>query len=186
MIQVFRVNFRARPARSAAVRPPMRKVRESWMSLLRSVVYGSLALTILAPAAAIGEPRADVIVRLDQAKLLRLPDKTSTIIVGNPLIADASPQAGGQVVITGKGYGMTNIIALDRTGKELMQKNVVVEGPAGDIVVVYKGVERETYSCTPGCERRITLGDGKTFFDTIITQGNVRSGQAEGTTAAPK
>ena len=156
------------------------------MSLLRSAVYGSLALTILGPLTALGDPRADVIVPLDQATLLRLPDKTSTIIVGNPLIADASPQAGGQVVITGKGYGMTNIIALDRAGKVLMQKNVVVEGPAGDIVVVYKGVERETYSCTPSCERRITLGDGKTYFDTIITQGNLRSGQAEGNSTAPK
>jgi len=186
MFHVFRVNFRAMPARSAAARWPMRKVRESSMSLLRSVVYGSLALTILGPVTVIGEPRADVVVSLDQAKLLRLPDKTATIVVGNPLIADASPQAGGQIVITGKGYGMTNIIALDRAGKVLMQKNVVVEGPAGDIVVVYKGVERETYSCTPSCERRITLGDGKTYFDTIITQGHVRSGQAEGNTSAAK
>lgn len=150
------------------------------MSLVRSVVYGSLALAILGPVAAIADPRTDVIVPLDQAKLLRLPDKTATIIVGNPLIADASLQTGGQMVITGKGYGTTNVIALDRTGNVLMQRNIVVEGPAGDIVVVYKGVERETYSCTPMCERRITLGDGKTYFDTIITQSHVRSGQAEG------
>jgi Flp pilus assembly secretin CpaC len=81
----------------------MRKVRESSMSLLRSVIYGSLVLTVLGSAAAIGRPRADVVVSLDQAKLLRLPDKTATIVVGNPLIADASLQAGGQIVITGKG-----------------------------------------------------------------------------------
>jgi hypothetical protein len=186
MIHVFRVNFRATPARSTAVRPPMRKVRESSMSSLRSVVYGSLALTILVSVAAMGAPRADVVVSLDEAKLLRLPDKTATIVVGNPLIADASPQAGGQIVITGKGYGMTNIIALDRAGKVLMQKNIVVEGPAGHVVVIYKGMERETYSCTPSCERRITLGDGKTYFDTIIMQSNTRSGQAEGNSSAPK
>jgi hypothetical protein len=186
MIHGFRVNFRARPARSAAVRPPIRKVRESSMSLLRSVVYGSLALTILGPAIAIADPRTDVIVPLDQAMLLRLPDRTATIVVGNPLIADASLQSGGQMVITGKGYGMTNIIAMDKAGNVLMQRNIVVEGPAGDVVVVYKGVERETYSCTPMCERRITLGDGKIFFESIMTQGNLRSGQAEGNTAAPK
>jgi hypothetical protein len=81
---------------------------------------------------------------------------------------------------------MTNIIALDRAGNVLMNKNIVVEGPAGHVVVVYKGVERETYSCTPGCERRITLGDGKTYFDTIIMQSNTRSGQAEGNSSAPK
>jgi hypothetical protein len=164
----------------------MRKVRESSMPLLRSVVYCSLALTILGSVAAITAPRADVIVSLDQAKLMRLPDKTATIVIGNPLIADASLQAGGQMVITGKGYGMTNIIALDRAGNVLMDKNIEVQGPAGHIVVVYKGVERETYSCTPNCERRITLGDGNTFFDTVIMQSNVRNGQAQGNAAAPK
>ncbi len=46
--------------------------------------------------------------------------------------------------------------------------------------MVYRGVERETYSCTPNCERRITLGDGETFFDTIIMQSNARNGQAAG------
>jgi hypothetical protein len=156
------------------------------MSLLRSVVYGSLALTILGPVGAIADPRSDVIVSLDQATLLRLPDRTATIIVGNPLIADASLQTGGQMVITGKGYGMTNIIALDRAGNVLMQRNVVVEGPAGDVVVVYKGVDRETYSCTPMCERRITLGDGKTYFDSVIMQSHIRSGQAESSSATPK
>lgn len=156
------------------------------MSLLRCAVYGSLALASLGAAVAIGAPRADVIVSLDEAKLLRLPEKTATIVVGNPLIADASPQSGGQIVITGKGYGTTNIIALDRAGNVLMQKNIVVEGPSGHVVVVYKGMERETYSCTPSCERRITLGDGKTYFDTILTQSGTRSGQAEGGTAAPK
>jgi hypothetical protein len=67
-----------------------------------------------------------------------------------------------------------------------MQKNIVVEGPAGHVVVIYKGMERETYSCTPSCERRITLGDGKTYFDTIILQGSTRNGQAEGNSSAPK
>ena len=33
------------------------------------------------------------------------------------------------------------------------------------MVVVYQGVERETYSCTPECERRLTLGDGHAFFE---------------------
>jgi hypothetical protein len=180
MIHLFQAIFGVKPDRLAAVRPPMRQVRESSMSLLRPVIYGSLVLTISMPAAVLAAPRGEVFVALDQAELLRLPDRTATIVVGNPLIADASLQAGGQLVITGKGYGMTNIIALDRAGSVLMQTNVIVEGPAGPVVTVYKGVERETYSCTPTCERRITLGDGNTFFNTIITQSGTRSGQAEG------
>jgi hypothetical protein len=30
--------------------------------------------------------------------------------------------------------------------------------------VVFRGIERESYSCAPDCERRITLGDSVGFF----------------------
>ena len=45
---------------------------------------------------------------LDEARIVKLPDRVSTIVVGNPLIADANLQAGGLMVMTGKGYGNTN------------------------------------------------------------------------------
>ena len=125
---------------------------------------------------------ADIIVILDQAKLVKLPEKVATIVIGNPLIADASVQPGGLMVITGKGYGMTNIIALDRTGTVLMEKSSRCRG-RGNVVVVYRGIERETYSCTPKCERRITLGDGNAYFERCIGQTATRNGSAQG--AAP-
>ena len=53
------------------------------------------------------------------------------------------------MVITGKGYGMTNIVALDRTGAILMERTVEVQGPQ-NVVVVYRGVERETYELHAG------------------------------------
>ena len=101
---------------------------------------------------------ADLTVVLDQAQVMTLPDRVGTIVVGNPLIADVSLQAGGTLVVTGRGYGTTNIIALDRAGATLMTKSVLVVGPR-DNVVVYRGVDRESYSCAPRCERRLTLGD---------------------------
>ncbi len=53
--------------------------------------------------------REPVTVHLDQAKLLKLPERTATLVIGNPLIADAAVQPGGVLVITGKSYGMTNL-----------------------------------------------------------------------------
>jgi hypothetical protein len=123
---------------------------------------------------------ADIAVILDQAKLVKLPDRVSTIVIGNPLIADATVQAGGMMVVTGKGYGTTNLIALDRAGTVLMEQSVEVEGPP-DTVVVYRGVERESYSCTPSCERRITLGDSPAYFDVALGQTVARNGAAQGT-----
>jgi len=116
---------------------------------------------------------------LDQAALMKLPDKVSTIVVGNPMIADIALQSGGLMVVTGKGFGATNLIALDRSGAVLMERSIVVSGPRGkDTVQVYRGVQRETYSCTPSCERRITLGDSADYFSAIAGQAEARNGAA--------
>lgn len=122
---------------------------------------------------------ADIGVVLDQARLVKLPDRVATIVIGNPLIADAVLQSGGWMVITGKGYGMTNIVALDRSGAILLEKTVEVQGPQ-DVVVVYRGGERDTYSCTPECSRRVTLGDGTAFFDAAAGQTAARNTLAAG------
>jgi hypothetical protein len=131
-----------------------------------------------APAAA----AADIVAALDQARLVKLPEHVATIVIGNPLIADAALQPGGMLVVTGKGYGLTNVIALDRAGTVLLDKSIEVTGPAAGSVVVYRGIERETYSCTPICERRITLGDTPTYFDAVLNQTGNRNGQALGAT----
>jgi len=87
-------------------------------------VLGSIAVAFVAfglpkPALAadtVPESAASgpVTVRLDQAKMLKLPERTTTLVIGNPLIADASVQSGGVAVVTAKSYGMTNLVALDR------------------------------------------------------------------------
>ena len=119
-------------------------------------------------------------VYLDQAKLLRVPEGTATLIVGNPLIADVAVQSGGTLVVTGKGYGNTNLVALDRSGAVIMEHQVEVQGPLGQVVVVYRGVERETYNCTPNCERRITLGDAQNYFAATLGQSGSLNSQAQG------
>ncbi|HEY4143361.1 MAG TPA: pilus assembly protein N-terminal domain-containing protein [Pseudolabrys sp.] len=119
-------------------------------------------------------------VAVDQAQIMRLPDKVATIVIGNPLIADASLQSGGVLVVTGKGYGSTNLLAMDRNGKIVMDTTVQVVGPAGgDLIVVYKGTARESYSCSPECAPRATLGDENKYFTETLGQTGVRSSQAQ-------
>src|ERR1700730_1167481 len=125
-----------------------------------------------------------LVVALDEARITKLPDRVATVVIGNPLIADASVQPGGTLIITGKGYGMTNLIALDRSGSVLMEKTVAVEGPRGNIVVVYRGGDRETYSCAPQCQRRITLGDSPDFFKDTLAQIGARNAAAMAAAAA--
>jgi Flp pilus assembly secretin CpaC len=127
-----------------------------------------------------GSSGASLIVHLDQAGILKLPERTATLVVGNPLIADASVQPGGIAVITGKSYGATNLVALDRAGGTLMEHPIHVLGPRDYVVVVYRGVERESYSCTPACERRITLGDANNYFVANLTQITNLNAEAQG------
>jgi hypothetical protein len=142
-------------------------------------VFLAAAIWTSSPAGAADEV---VSVNVDQAQLLTLPERVATIIIGNPLIADATVQSGGVLVVTGKGYGTTNLLALDRNGRVLMSRMVEVHSAGtADIVTVYKGIERESYSCAPNCERRITLGDSPNFFNATLSQSGARNGQAQGT-----
>lgn len=134
----------------------------------------------LAPLSAPASAVESISVVVDQAKLLKLPEKVATIVVGNPLIADVSLQPGGTMVVTGKGYGATNVMALDHHGTVLLDRMIQVEGPSDKLVTVYRGVERETYSCTPVCQRRITLGDAPNYFSATLTQSGSLASQAGG------
>jgi Pilus formation protein N terminal region len=145
------------------------------------VVWPALALADPAP---IPIPMPDAIdVNVDQAKLVKLPTRVSTIVVGNPLIADVTLQSGGLIVVTGKGYGATNFIAMDRAGEVLVDRVIQVEGPTDKVVTIYRGVDRESYSCMPICQKRITLGDGDTYFKATMDQAGTLSSQASGAAA---
>ena len=146
----------------------------------------ALALGILSwPAAGFAAPAPEMVaVNVDQAKLVRLPGKVATIVVGNPMIADVTLQPGGIIVVTGKGYGATNFIALDRAGEIVVDRMIQVEGPTDyQLITVYRGVERESYSCMPVCQRRVTLGDGGEYFKSTLEQAGTLNGTATGTAA---
>jgi hypothetical protein len=114
---------------------------------------------------------ADLInVTLDQAKVLQLPEKTATVIVGNPVIADVTMlKKNDTIVLTGKGFGETNLIALDAQGKALGESIVRVM-PAENVMIVQRGMDRESYACSPKCEPMFTLGDTTKYVTDIAGQ----------------
>jgi Flp pilus assembly secretin CpaC len=156
-------------------------MRKEFLRRHARVCLLAAAAVLASPAAGLAESTADTIaVNVDQAKLVRLPGKVATIVVGNPLIADVTLQPGGMIVVTGKGYGATNFIALDRVGEILVDRQIQVEGPSDRLVTVYRGVERESYSCLPVCQRRVTLGDSDNYFNTTMNQAGSLSSNASG------
>jgi len=154
-------------------------MRKEFLRRHARVCLLAAAAVLASPAAGLAESTADTIaVNVDQAKLVRLPGRVATLVVGNPLIADVTLQPGGMIVVTGKGYGATNFIALDRGGEILVDRQIQVEGPSDRLVTVYRGVERESYSCLPVCQRRVTLGDSDNYFNTTMNQAGSLSSNA--------
>jgi len=129
---------------------------------LRAIASAILLACVIDPAAA-----GDLVVRYDQSQLLRLPRPASEIIIGNPSIADVALQDGNLLVVTGKTFGITNVIALDAEHNVIQDQRVMVERDDRRVVNLMKGSQRFTYACTPNCEPTLTIGDNKEFFTEV-------------------
>ncbi|WP_267358355.1 MULTISPECIES: pilus assembly protein N-terminal domain-containing protein [unclassified Methylobacterium] len=135
-----------------------------------------LLLLIMGGAAAAGqpEPLPVVTVLVDNAKVIRLPEKTTTVIVGNPIIAEVTPQKNGVLVLTGKSFGSTNLIALDNAGAMIAETMIRVEASRDSTIMVQRGLDRESLSCTPNCQPAVQLGDAAKYFDASSGQADSR------------
>ena len=91
-------------------------------------------------------------VRADQAVRIALPAPARDVAVGNPAIADVMVLDERNIVILGKGFGTTNVIALDRSGRLILDRVVVVSAADAGQVTVYKGTSASQYACAPRCE----------------------------------
>lgn len=125
----------------------------------------------------------DLIVRYDQSQLLRMPREIADVIVGNPSIADVSVQRGNLLIVTGKTFGVTNIIALDDERNVIHDQRVVVQRDERRVVNLHKGSQRESFTCSPNCSPTITIGDSTQFFDMISKHSSTKTKFSEGSSS---
>ena len=164
----------AAAGRSLARRAPGRRS----LALLMPAAIGLTLLGALPAAvvpAAANERMDSVAVVVDHAKVIKLPEKTQTVIVGNPMIADITVQKNGILIVTGKSFGVTNFIALDAAGSMLAESRVTVRAATDAVVTVQRGMDRESYSCAPQCQPAIQLGDSAKFFGDVGGQASSRN-----------
>ena len=91
-------------------------------------------------------------VRADQAVRIALSAPAKDVAVGNPAIADVMVLDERNILVLGKGYGTTNVIALDRAGRLILDRVVVVSAADAGQVTVFKGTSASQYACAPRCE----------------------------------
>lgn len=89
---------------------------------------------------------------MNQAKIIKLARAADTVVVGNPAIADAAVQDANTLVLTGKGFGVTNLVVLDGDGSPIVDEQIVVTRSTASSVRIYRRAEVQTLSCTPYCE----------------------------------
>ncbi|MEO1281283.1 MAG: pilus assembly protein N-terminal domain-containing protein [Pseudomonadota bacterium] len=165
-------------------------MRASYRHFRKSAKRGLAALavgvTLISSAAGpISQAHAnnDLIVRYDQSQLLRLPRPVSEVIIGNASIADVSVQAGNLLVVTGKTFGVTNIIALDLQKNVIQDQRVIVQRDEARVVNLHKGSKRFSFTCAPNCTPTITIGDENQYFETISKHASTKKGFSESNSA---
>jgi hypothetical protein len=151
-------------------------LRTNRLSILAVAALASLPLTARA--------EGPIVVHLDTAKIVELPENVSTIIIGNPIVLDATILRGGQkMVLTGKSFGETNLIALDQSGVAISETRIKVTTLQGVNLTLQRGFERESWHCSPRCEPTAALGDTARHMSETLGQAATRNGAS---TAAPR
>ncbi|SPU55465.1 Flp pilus assembly protein, secretin CpaC [Brevundimonas vesicularis] len=108
------------------------------------------AALIVAPVVASAQDGA-LNVEIDRSARVQLRGAAASIIVGNPQIADVSLVDANTMFIVGKGYGVTEVVAVDGVGRTLFQREVVVTGGSTGSVRVWRGAQATEMACGVSC-----------------------------------
>lgn len=124
------------------------------------------------------QPAEAIRLVMNKATVLQLPRNAATVIVGNPSVADVTViRRTKHMVLTGKGFGETNLIALDSQGRSVGESVIRVAAPAHGLIV-QRGMERETWDCSPRCQPTFSLGDSAKFASENAAQMQTRNASA--------
>lgn len=118
-----------------------------WINRVGAAAIAAGAVLVAVPA------QAEAIqVLMNQAKIVKLARPADTIVIGNPEIADASVQDASTIVLTGMGFGVTNLVILDQEGTPIVDEQIVVSRHFANSVRIYRRSDIQTLSCSPFCE----------------------------------
>ncbi len=150
----------------------------AWLILKSLSLRASFILLTLCGSSLQASADDTIVVTADQARIVKIPAGAQTLVIGNPIIADVTLQ-NGVMIVTGKGFGETNFIALDSVGNPVAESTIRVIG-ATNALVVQRGMEQQSYTCAPRCQPTVKLGDDPEYMNKVANEFQAHSSQAAG------
>lgn len=122
-----------------------------------AAALGALAFLGAVPASA----QSRLSVEIDQAQRVQLRGPAGSVVVGNPQIADVTVVDSNTLFITGKGYGVTEVVAVDPIGRTVFQSQVVVtDGDGTGRVRMWRGPQATEMACASSCSPSVRGSSG--------------------------
>lgn len=123
-----------------------------------TALIGASLLAALATSASALEQDGDggfIRVYMNHARVLKLDRPVAKVIVGNSKVADATVADSKTIVLTGRSFGTTNLVLLDRNDNAIVDERILVSIDEGNTVRVFRQTQRTVLSCTPNCEQHV-------------------------------
>ncbi len=134
------------------------------MSPLLRIAAAAAVAALAVPAAAAAQSRLNV--EIDQAQRVQLTGPAGSVIVGNPQIADVTVVDSNTLYITGKGYGVTDVVAVDPIGRTVFQSQIVVTaGDGAGRVRLWRGAQATEMACAASCSPSVRGSTGPAAAD---------------------
>lgn len=151
------------------------------MALKHLAAAMALALAA-APATLADTPTtAPFSVKIDQTVAVKLASPANSVVLGNATVADVAVHDASTLLITGKAFGSTNVLVLDRSGKAIWQTELAVYGGSDTAMTIVRNGQTNTYSCTDKCRSTPVAGDDPAYFQNVMTTVTGKEQAAKGT-----
>lgn len=108
-------------------------------------------LAMSAGAFAMSAFAGQLTVEINKTKPLSVAGQASSIVLGNPDVADVTVTDANRLFVTGKAFGTTNLIIYNIDGRQIYSADVVVTTNSSNLVSVVRAGASEVVDCSPNC-----------------------------------
>ncbi|WP_299172278.1 pilus assembly protein N-terminal domain-containing protein [uncultured Brevundimonas sp.] len=137
------------------------------MILMTAALVAASALAPLAASAQTASQAGALNVEIDRSARVQLSGSASSVIVGNPAIADVTVVDANTLFIVGRGYGVTEVVAVDGVGRTLFQREIVVTGGSTGTVRVWRGAQATEMACGASCAPSLRKAEGASSSSSV-------------------